>query len=88
MERLRNFALDLAKSNIELRPLVDNATDHAFRLEEEAEYLKRFVLKIREVVAHNYLTIHLFIVFSIGSHIRILLGNILESMQLYQSFCW
>jgi hypothetical protein len=40
-EELRKFTEDLARENEELRPLVDNATEHALKLRRQAEMLER-----------------------------------------------
>ena len=43
---LADFVDNLGKENRMLRPLVDNATDHANKLEAQAEFLDRFVLPV------------------------------------------
>lgn len=48
---LRDFVEDMTSSNLELRPLVDNATEHARKLQQQAQFLDSMIADTRESAA-------------------------------------
>lgn len=53
IERLSPFVEELERENIRLRPLVDNATEHAKKLKQQADILDRFEILCVFCVIYN-----------------------------------